>query len=341
MINTLGIDPTRSIMLRRKFSADMSRRFAWLKRQVVQLFDNNDVLGRKPHDPFTSNAADWQFLNSMERIEAFRLWLQTQLALGILEEHKSSADDWLQAYINEGFKKGMARSFDDVRKPWTKSKGESQFYAGTKDEFLRSAFGQPVSIERVKILTARAYTELEGITDQMSNQLVREFTDGMIAGLSPRQVARNITAKIDKISNNYALSLARTEIVRAHAEGQLNSLEMLGVERVGVSVEWSTAGDHRVCELCRPLNGVVLKIKEAYGLLPRHKNCRCAFIPAGVGEDDSLQIKSRERILKSIRDSLKAEVPKRSKRTIAEQSAQSSWPGGRRQIDKKRTKPIL
>jgi len=38
------------------------------------------------------------------------------------------------------------------------------------------------------------------------------------------------------------------------------------------------------CELCAPLEGIVLKVSEARGMLPRHPNCRCCFIPANVGE---------------------------------------------------------
>lgn len=42
-------------------------------------------------------------------------------------------------------------------------------------------------------------------------------------------------------------SLYTGNTIRAHAEGQLDALEQMGVEEVGVMVEWSTAGDDRVC----------------------------------------------------------------------------------------------
>ena len=48
------------------------------------------------------------------------------------------------------------------------------------------------------------------------------------------------------------------------------AFEALGVEELGVAVEWATAGDEAVCELCEALEGVVLKIEEARGMLPRH-----------------------------------------------------------------------
>jgi hypothetical protein len=51
------------------------------------------------------------------------------------------------------------------------------------------------------------------------------------------------------------------------------------VEEVGVAVEWSVTKtpdgqiEQEVCKMCRPLQGVVLKLAEARGMLPRHPSC--------------------------------------------------------------------
>jgi hypothetical protein len=74
--------------------------------------------------------------------------------------------------------------------------------------------------------------------------------------------------------------IARTEIINAHAEGQLDSFDMLGVEEVGVVAEWATAGDDRVCEECASIEGELFTVDEARGMIPLHPNCRCAWIPA-------------------------------------------------------------
>lgn len=348
MINPLRLDPTRTTMLRKKFAVEMTRRFNNLKRKVNKLLVEDDALGLKLIDPFQSTSnplvnAGWEVLDTEQKIEAFKKWLKVQIALEIIESHTAPtpAEAWVKDYIKEGFKKGVSRSFDDVRKPHTKSgKGEDKFYAGTKDEFLRGVLNQPVSVDRVRVLVARTYTELEGISESMSKELTNLMTDGLIQGLSPREVARNISQRIDKINRNSALSMARTDVVRAHAEGQLYALERLGVAEVGVSVEWATSG-YNVCDLCRPMEKVVLKISEAHGMIPRHRNCKCAFIPAGVGEDYTNQIRSKDRILAAIQRSLKEEIPKRSKRTVAEQRERSDWAGAHTKISKKRDKPIL
>jgi hypothetical protein len=132
--------------------------------------------------------------------------------------------------------------------------------------------------------------------------------------------------------------IARTEVIRAHAEGQLDALEELGVEELGVEVEWTVTEDSRLCPLCAALKGVVLTLDEAKGLLPRHPNCRCAFIPANVGEDEEGQLRSKSAIEKAIDKSIQAESPKRP---LEEQRERSRWPGADTKIAKTRPEGIV
>jgi hypothetical protein len=117
--------------------------------------------------------------------------------------------------------------------------------------------------------------------------------------------------------------LARTEIIHAHAEGQLDAFELLKVEGVQVLAEWSTAGDEIVCELCSDLEGVVMTIKEARGSLPRHPNCRCAWVPADKKLIESGQKRGKAKDL-AVRESIQAEKPKLP---FGVAKARSSWLG--------------
>ena len=151
-------------------------------------------------------------------------------------------------------------------------------------------------------------------------------------------MAREMSKRLS-IARGRAEVIARTEIIRAHAEGQLDALERMGVERIGVAVEWSTADDTRVCPLCSAMDGVVIKVKESHGLIPRHPQCRCAFIPANVGEPTTGQIRSKSEITTRIDRSLKREGGK--KRTLKESKSRSTWAGKNKTIAKKRPKSIL
>lgn len=274
------IDPTRTGVLRRKFLAEIKRRFARLRGRIVNLVLVEDAFGLKPRNPFTVNTR-WQFQTSPDKLKQFQQWLRGQFK----DLKLSDAELWKQ-YAQQGFQRGIGRAFDDVNKG--KPKKSMDFYAGTKQQFLSSSFIRPVAVEKVQLLAARSFEDMEGVTSEMATRMTRALADGLTTGDSPMDIADDLTDVID-VALPRAETIARTEIIRAHAEGQLDALEEMGVEEVGVAVEWSTAGDDRVCELCAPLEGIVLKLDEARGLLPRHPNCRCAWLPANVGEDDEEQ----------------------------------------------------
>ncbi len=287
----------------------------------------------------------WQFRTNRNKVRAFERWLKTQVDVGIITTTATQAKDayWKQ-YVEQAYKKGQGRAFDDVRKPALASgKEQLSFFEGTRREFLQSSFGRPVSIEKVKLLAGRVFTDLQGVTAAMSTQMSRVLTDGLAQGLNPHDIARNLNDRVGKIGQARATVIARTEIIRAHAEGQLDALERLGVVEVGVMVEWSTAGDDRVCPLCQPLEGAVFTIKEARGLIPRHAQCRCAHIPANVGEDKSGQQRGSSEVGAARDRSIKAEIPKRlrGRRTLKDQKALSPWPGASRRIAKQRAKSVL
>ena len=261
-----------------------------------------------------SNIANtrWKFHTDPEKIKAFQAWLKQQIASLIVG--KTEEELW-RAYAEQGFKKGAGRAFDDVRMKKLKKRhpeifteehqqSVQDFYRGTKEQFLRSAFARPVAVEKVKLLAGRSFDDLRGVTEQMSLKMSRALTDGLVQGDHPNKIAKALAEEVD-ISRDRAETVARTEIVRCHAEGQLEALEQLGVDEVGVTVEWTTSGDDAVCPQCEPLEGVVLKVSEAHGMLPRHPNCRCAFIPAGLGEDDDDQKISKKEIEVAVKESQK------------------------------------
>jgi SPP1 gp7 family putative phage head morphogenesis protein len=126
---------------------------------------------------------------------------------------------------------------------------------------------------------------LKGVTADMDKEMTRLLTDGLAHGQGAEEIARNLNKSVAGLGKKRARTIARTEIVRAHSEGQLDAFEAMNLKGVGVMAEWSTAHDDVVCAACAPMEGVVLTIKEARGLLPRHPNCRCCYIPANIGED--------------------------------------------------------
>ncbi len=218
----------------------------------------------------------WAASSSQEKLEGFQQWLKTQV--NTLLVGKSQEALWRE-YIHQGWKKGVARSFDDLNKAKPQFTPEQQqFYAGSRDQFLHSSFNQPVAREKVELLASRTFDEMENVTDDMANRMSRVLADGMVQGKGPHEVAKDLTGVVD-FSRQRAEVVARTELMKSHNEGQLTAMEQLGVQHVGVEVEWLATPDERTCPICADMEGSVFTIDEAHGLLPRHPMCRCCFVP--------------------------------------------------------------
>lgn len=252
-----------------------------------------------------TNAGRFEFSTTSEAIEAFQAWLEEQLA--DLIDGASEEELWAK-YVEEGWKRGASRAWDDTKgavQALAADKEKLDFYRGTRDQFLRSAFNQAVQEERIKVLAGRTFDDLENVTHDMATRMSRTLTDGLARGDNPRQVAADLDDDLD-IGMNRANTIAQTEIIRAHAEGQLDAFEELDVDELGVAVEWATADDDAVCPECSEMEGVVLDIDEARGMIPRHPNCRCAFIPANVGESEKDQVRGKTAIDRAVKASAEA-----------------------------------
>lgn len=267
------------------FVAKVKRGFRKLLAALRKLMITDDVFGLIPKKPLILNsllinAGEWAWKTDPEKVAKFREWLKQEIGHDLTG--KSEEQIW-QKYVEEGFKKGAGRAFDDTTKAQraaATSENANAYLDGTRDQFLKDVFGQPVAVEKVQLLVARSFTELEGVTDQMATTMTRTLADGLVQGKSPLVIAKELEKNVERLGLSRAETIARTEIIRAHAEGQLFALEQMGVAEVGVQVEWSTAGDDLVCPQCADLEGQVMPIAEAKGKIPIHPRCRCSWIPA-------------------------------------------------------------
>lgn len=311
-------DPSRTTLLRRGFERDIRRRLRAVRRNVVQLVAHDDAFGlpaskalivgagmsgpnryqarsQSPSRAFQEALAPtkgrFAFKTSDQKAAEFNKWLAQQAKEGLLEVDPKTGKPWAAKHVQSAYKKGLLRGYTDAR--GKKLAGSAEHVAGAQAEFLRAAFTQPERMSKVRLLGTRAFEELKGISAEVSKKLNRTLANGIVRGEHPKKIAAQMAKEIDGLSKSRALRIARTEIIHAHAEGQLDSFEDLGVEEVGAQVEWSTAGDDKVCEECADLNGDTFTIAEARGKIPAHPNCRCAWIPV-VEEPETSKSKKEE-----------------------------------------------
>lgn len=108
--------------------------------------------------------------------------------------------------------------------------------------------------------------------DRLRSSISIELQKGLIAGVSPRQMASNIRKQTGR-SRYDAERLMRTEFARVQTEATLQQLKDSGAKYYIF-----IASNPRACPICKELNQKVFKVSEAeIGLTapPIHPNCFC------------------------------------------------------------------
>ena len=277
---TRHIDPSRTTTLRRKFFRDMQRRFAWVSKQIHNFLVTEDELGLRERQPLVLLQQQYAFTTDAQKLRAFQKWLKRMVDTGILVVSGAGipGQPWTYEYVEAAYKKGIDRAYIDINKEALAK--SPVWYAGSREQFLKTTLMLPQFVSKLELLSTRTFEQLNGVSAAMSQQMARILSEGLASGYSPIKIAREMNKSITKLSRYRCGMIAQTEIINAHAEGQLDSFQLLGVEKLGVMAEWSTAGDDLVCPICGGYEGEVFTIAEARGLIPQHPNCRCCWIPS-------------------------------------------------------------
>lgn len=299
------VDPTRTLTLRKTLERKITKRFRWLKGQINNSIITNDCFGLKIpqndnkiiisiNEPIEKNK--FAFENNNNKINLFIEWLQKQTDNGVLETITNTPiiqaieNAWTNKYITTAYKKGIIRGRQEL-----KNKGYivPELQGGFD---LQSTFNSNVNKDAIAVLYSRMYKGLKNITDEMLKQVFNVLAQDITENKGPNEIVKEINDRIEKIGITRSRKLAQTEIVRAHHQATIKEYERWGVVGVTVLAELLTAGDDRVCSICkeasRKNNGFgegVYTLDQAMGLIPIHALCRCCCIPIDVVNNKKIQ----------------------------------------------------
>jgi len=280
-------DPTRTTVLRRRYAQKLRGRFAAINTEIRSSVRDRDVFGLRD-DRRTRRRRDTladplppQFPERRDRqIETFDAWLQRQMDNDVL----GAIDLDRNQFVRVGYERGLTHADVEARKIGLDVPGRD----------VAAVINRPIHRDELQLIYTRDYSELEGITQAVSQQSNRMLADGLAAGEGPREIARRLTDRVDAIGKTRATTLARTSVIDTFNSASLARLDELDVEGVTVKAEWTTANDSRVCPICLELEGRTWTIEEARSETvdvaghsdvpvkpPAHPNCRCAIIPSG------------------------------------------------------------
>jgi len=296
-------DPTHTTRLRNAFAREVKRRFAVLKNVIVRSIVDNDCFGlsKEQIQLHAQMPAGWRafaFTRDEQKINEFIKWLEKQIQDGILtvrdleEAVRMGNTIWFNKFVVDTYKRGLLRAKLELRRAGYKIPEEEW---RTIEATLMNA---PIHVGTLAFIYTRVYSELKGITSQMSTQISQVLAQGLADGDGPRLLARKLVAAIDGTgmgtlgitdtlgrfipAERRALMLARTELIRAHHLAMVNTYRAWGIEGVKIMAEWLTAGDDRVCDRCGKLEGKTFTLDEAESMIPLHPNCRCIILPVIV-----------------------------------------------------------
>ncbi len=173
--------------------------------------------------------------------------------------------DKIREYFDNAFTKGSQRVLD------------------TNGKVIR--FAEIKDVAALELIKNNQFQYIKNITDAQRVLVQKILTQGLDKGLSNLEIGKQMQIEIQGLSKARALTIARTEIVKAHNIGQVETLISLGAQHY---IYW-TAGDDKVSQVCKKLQGdrnnpniyEVNKAGDANNPLPvihSHPSCRCTII---------------------------------------------------------------
>jgi SPP1 gp7 family putative phage head morphogenesis protein len=294
-IRRIDRDPTRTIGLRRRYSAEMYKRFMAIKKAVRKKIIEENYLGWESSRQNIIRLAGYEYTNVDSKINGFMRWLNNQEDIEIFDTINTpiGTEPWQNVYVRHSYQAGMEHARQDLI---ASGADIPSFQSGLSG--ISATFNTPFHAERVAALYTRNYTDLRGVTNAMDAQMSRVLADGMAKGENPITIARNLNDRVSKIGITRAKLIARTEVVRAHNIGALAEYQSAeGIIGESIYVQWWTALDERVRSSHAARHGRVYTRELANGLIGE-PNCRCSLLPwiesiHGTGEEDMSEVNAR------------------------------------------------
>lgn len=299
-------DPSQTLTLRNTFARQLRVKFSELERVIQESIVDRDcfglqngttrttVVGLSSYQMNPTPAHAFQFVSNPQKVQGFVDWLNEQVDNGILQIQSTRVpgrtsinEAWTDIYIRDSYKRGV------IRARYSLHKQDSSIPPLSETGGITASMSTPFHADRLGLLYTRAFQDLKGITAAMDTQISRVLAQGIADGDNPVLLARKLRSTIsgkgmgelgltDTLgrfvpAKRRAEMLARTEIIRAHAEAQLQEYSNWGTKEVNLQVEWMTGGNP--CPECQAKAGTRYNIDEARGMLPLHPNCVCAWAP--------------------------------------------------------------
>jgi SPP1 gp7 family putative phage head morphogenesis protein len=262
------LDPSRTRRLGESYARQAIARLRRCERLVLQtLRQNAPALAIYNADSLGPRAMGVGFLRGGAREQAEQMRRYSEdLVFEVLVEGGVELDKlYYSQAVETAYRSGLA---------------QAARHGGLTARERRILLRSPTHHTAARALARDQVTLLRGLGYNISGQIRDEIVTGINQRLTEDAIAARISAKFD-LAEHRARMIARTETVKAHAEGSLNAYLAMRFEHVSALVEYTTSVHRQTipCPLCSDLTGKIYTIESARGIIPRHPNCACAWVP--------------------------------------------------------------
>ena len=229
-----------------------------------------------------------------QRVESFIVLMQDIERETILERR---LQPWTNAFIRPAFARGVIRGNLDLRKlsRQTPAKTTAQNAAANvlrlvtnqeavvlpvlSPDHINAQIAAGQRAEVFELYAVETWQGLSGVTAQVNTQVANVLARSIASSLGPRETAKGIRDRIDKIGVTRSELIARTEVVAANNAGAVAEYAIAS-DIIGepVLVQWQATLDNRVRDSHLVRHGKVFTQDEYLSLIGE-PHCRCAGLP--------------------------------------------------------------
>lgn len=201
-------DPTGTLAARKHLARTLNRGWHQVKQGVLRTVGDSDGFGLS-----WTTIPDVVPAMSGSNVDVFSVWLHN-----LQERTFENLQDALQDAVQQGYELGATQARARV------GNRTQRALAGPTDGSLG-------------VVQASAVQDLAGIVSVVTQQGSRYFSSSVLNKQQPRATARGLGMIVDHVGVARGNLLASYAVVRAHAQGTLDTLQALGVTHVGVIPE--------------------------------------------------------------------------------------------------------
>jgi hypothetical protein len=249
-------EPSRTKSLRQRYAERLRGRWDAIRAAIREGVVENDAFGLQTEALVDApTGGQFEFTTDAEKVQAFRRWVDRQTEAEILRQFGPE-----NQFIERAYEMGAENANTEL-----------QALGLAEGEVAATATQLPVHSDQLERLYTRNFRALEGMTNATGREMSRVLSEGLASGDGPRDIARDLSDRIDAIGRTRSTVIARTEIQNSHNAGRLTEWERAGVSKVGVLIAVDA------CPQCVDYkSGEPYDAASAYGNLPVHPNCRCS-----------------------------------------------------------------